>query len=97
MATLVTVTIEAAQKRNARLELQNRLEGVISLLDDPVTIREVDATTLEVQLPDALPEEELRAAIRTLANLVARPESGILSAIQVSPEETGGLQRRYSV
>ena len=96
MATLFTVDIDPDQRRNARLELQNRLEGVISLLDDPVVIRD-GATFLEVQLPDALPAEELQAAIRTVANLVRRPSSGILSNLQVSPENTDGLQRSYSV
>jgi len=97
MATLLTVDIDPALRRNARLELQNRLEGVISQLDDPVVIRDVDANTLEVQLPDALPAEELQAAIRTVANLVSRPGSGVLTAVQVNPEDTSGAQRSYSV
>jgi len=97
MATLITVTIDPAQKRNARSELQTRVEGNVTLLDEPVVIREVDASTLELQLPDALPAEELSAIIRTLANLVRRPESGILSNVVVTPEDTSGAQRQYSV
>ena len=97
MATLITVTIDPAQKRNAREELRSRVEGNVTLLDDPVVIREVDASTLELQLPDSLPAEELKAIMNTLANLVRRPESGILSNIVVSPENTEGVQRQYSV
>ena len=97
MATLLTVTIDAAQRRNAREELRTRVEGNVTLLDDPVVIRDVSETELEVQLPDALPAEELAAVVRTVANLVQRPESGILSAVQLNPENTDGIQRRYSV
>jgi hypothetical protein len=96
MATLLTVDIDPAQRRNARLELQNRLEGAISQLDNPVTIRD-GATYLEAQLPDALPAEELTSIIRTVSNLVRRPESGLLGNVQVTPENTEGFQRRYSV
>lgn len=98
MPTLMTVTIDPAQKRNAREELRTRVEGNLTRnLDDPVVIREVDASTLEVQIPDAVPAEEVSAVIRTIANLVRRPESGILSNVLVSPENTEGLQRHYSV
>lgn len=96
MATLVTVNIDASQRRNAREELRTRLEGNISLLDDPIVIRD-GATFLEVQLPDALPTEELQACLRTIANLVRRPESGITGNVTVSPENTNGVQRHYSV
>jgi len=96
MATLLTVTIDPTQRRNAREELQTRLEGAISLLDNPVVI--ADGTTyLEVQLPDALPAEELGAVVRTIANLVGRPESGIIGPVLLNPENTDGLQRQYSV
>lgn len=98
MATLLTVTIDPAFLRNAREELRTRVEGNVTRnLDDPVTIRNVDANTLEVQLPDALPAEELNAVIRTVANLVSRPESGIIGNVLVTPENTEGLQRSYSV
>lgn len=96
MATLLTVDINPAQRRNAREELQTRLQGNITLLDDPVVIRD-GATYLEAQLPDALPAEELAACVRTVANLVRRPESGLIGNVRVSPENTEGLQRRYSV
>jgi hypothetical protein len=96
MATLLTVDIDPAQRRNAREELRTRLEGNITLLDDPVVIRD-GATYLEAQLPDALPAEELAAIIRTLANLVRLPESCIVGNVQVNPENSEGLQRQYSV
>ena len=97
MATLVTLTIDPAQRRNAREELRTRVEGCVTRLDDPVVIRDVDSETLELQLPDALPAEELGSVLRTVANLVRRPESGILSNVVVSPENTDGIQRQYSV
>jgi len=96
MATLLTVDIDPAQRRNAREALQTRLQGNITLLDDPVTIRD-GATFLEASLPDALPAEELAACIRTIANLVRRPESGLLGNIRTTPEEHVGTQRSYSV
>jgi len=96
MATLLTVDIDPAQRRNARLELQNRLEGVISQLDNPIVIRDA-GNFLEAQLPDALPAEELAAVLRTVANLVRRPGSGLLGNVQVNPENTSGAQRSYSV
>jgi hypothetical protein len=97
MATLLTVDINPAQLRNAREQIQTRVQGATTLLDDPVVIREVSATSLEVQLPDALPAEELRSIIAGLANLVNRPESGITGNVQVNPENSEGIQRRYSV
>ena len=90
-----SVTIDPTQERNARLELQSRIEGAVSLLDNPVEIL-ASGTTLTVHLSDALPTEEIQAVIRTLANLVGRPESGIIGAVQVTPENTDGLQRTYS-
>jgi len=95
VATALRFTIDPAQKRNARLSLQNRLEGLITLLDDPVVIEE-GSNFLEVELPDALPTEELQAALRTLANLVNRPESGILSAATVTPAVQEDIPRVYS-
>lgn len=97
MATLITFTIDPAQRRNAREEIRTRVEGAVTLLDNPVVIRDVDSATLELQLPDALPAEELSSIIKGLANLVRRPESGILSNVVTSPENTEGLQRQYSV
>jgi len=97
MATLITVTIDPAQRRNAREEIQTRVEGAVTLLDNPVVIRDVDASTLELQLPDSLPAEEVGSIIKGLANLVRRPESGILSNVVVAPENTEGFQRQYSV
>jgi hypothetical protein len=97
MSTLITFTIDAAFRRNAREAIQTRVQGATTLLDDPVTIRDVSATSLEVQLPDALPAEELRSIIAGLANLVRRPESGILSNVVVSPEDASGAARQYSV
>lgn len=96
MTTALRFSTDAAHLRNARLALQNRVEGLVSLLDDPVVIEE-GADFLEVQLSDDLPEEELQAAIRTLANLVGRPGSGITELTLVSPEVRDGLQRVYSV
>ena len=100
MATLITITIDPAQRRNAREELQTRVEGCTTFArgeEGPTTIRDVDANTLELQLPDDLPAEELGSIIRTLANLVRRPESGILSNLVVTPEDISGAQRQYSV
>ena len=95
MTTDLTVLIDPAEARNARLELLNRIEGVVTLLDNPVVI-ERSGDSLIVRLSDDLPEEEVRAAIKTLANLVGRPGSGIISAVQAAPENTEGLQRVYS-
>ena len=97
MATLITLTIDPAQRRNAREAVRTRVEGAVTLLDDPVVIRDVDSETLELQLPDELPAEELASIIKGLANLVRRPESGVLSNVLVNPENTEGLQRQYSV
>lgn len=97
MATLITFTIDPAQRRNARGAIQTRVEGAVTLLDNPVVIRDVSASSLELQLPDLLPAEELVSIIKGLANLVGRPESGILSNVVVSPENTAGIQRHYSV
>ncbi len=96
MSTNLRVTIDAAQERNALLALQSRVEGAVTLLDDPVTILR-GTGFLEVQLPDALPEEELRSIIKGIANLVGRPGSGITGAVTSVPEDLNGLQRRYSV
>jgi len=95
MATLLRVTIDPAFERNALLALQSRVEGAVTLLDDPVTILR-GATFLEVQLPDALPEEELRSVIKGIANLVGRPGSGVIGAVTSNPEDLNALQRSYS-
>lgn len=96
MATLLTVTIDPALRRNAREELRTRVEGAVSLLDNPVVIAD-NTSSLEVQLPDALPAEELKAIVRAVANLVGRPGSGLLGPVALSPDAMNGLQRVYSV
>jgi hypothetical protein len=95
MATLLRVTVDHTQERNALLALQSRVEGTITRMDDPVTILR-GTGFLEVQLPDALPEEELRSVIKGIANLVGRPESGITGAVSSTPENLNGIQRSYS-
>jgi len=96
MATNLRVTIDPAQERNALLALQSRVEGALTLQDDPVTILR-GAGFLEVQLPDATPEEEVRSVIKGIANLVLRAESGITGAVTSAPEDLNALQRTYSV
>lgn len=96
MSTNLRVTVDPAQERNALLALQSRVEGAVALLDDPVTILR-GADFLEVQLPDALPAEELRSVISGIANLVGRPGSGVIGAVTVVPEDLSGAQRSYSV
>jgi hypothetical protein len=96
MTTDLRVNIEAAQERNALLALQSRVEGALSLQDDPVTILRGDGF-LEVQLPDATPAEEVNSVIKAISSLVGRPGSGITGAPTVTPESHGGLPRTYSV
>lgn len=96
MPTLLRVTIDPAQQRNALEALRSRTEGAVTLLDDPVTILR-GANFLEVQLPDAMPEEEVRSVLKGIANLVGRPGSGITGAVTSVPEDGNALQRTYSV
>ena len=96
MSTNLRVTIDSAQERNALLALQSRVEGALTLQDNPVTILRGDGF-LEVQLPDATPEEEVRSVLKGIANLVLRPSSGIISAVTSVPEDLNALQRSYSV
>lgn len=96
MPTLLRVTIDADQERNALLALQSRVEGAVTLLDDPVTILR-GSGFLEVQLPDAVPAEEVRSIIKGIANLVGRTNSGITGAVTSVPEDLNALQRVYSV
>jgi hypothetical protein len=96
MPTLLRVTIDPAQQRNALEALRSRTEGAVTLLDDPVTILR-GTNFLEVQLPDAMPEEEVRSVLKGIANLVGRPGSGITGAVTSVPEDGNALQRTYSV
>jgi len=96
MPTNLRVTIDPAQERNALEALQTRVEGALTLQDDPVTILR-GTGFLEVQLPDATPAEEVRSVINGIANLVGRAESGIIAAVTAVPENLDALQRTYSV
>jgi hypothetical protein len=96
MSTNLRVTIDSTQERNALSALQTRVEGALTLQDDPVVILR-GTGFLEVQLPDATPEEEVRSVIKGIANLVQRPGSGITGAVSTVPESLSGAQRVYSV
>jgi hypothetical protein len=94
MATTLRVDFEAAQARNALLAIQNRLEGVLTS-GEPIEIMR-GASYLEVTLGDEVVQEQVQAAIKTLANLVNRPESGITSAVVTTPENRDSYPRVYS-
>jgi hypothetical protein len=95
MATTLLCGFDPAQERNAFLAVRNRLEGVLTSGEPPVV--EKNVLVLEVTLSDDVPAEQVSAAIRTLANLASRPESGITTAWTTIPANTEGLQRQYSV
>jgi hypothetical protein len=90
-----TVTIDPSQRRNAREAILTRIEGAVTLLDEEVVI-ENGEDYLNVVLPDGVPDVEFLSIVRTLANLVRRPESGILSEILVLDNLPESAQRRYS-
>ncbi len=94
MPTLLRVAIDPAFERNARLAIQSRIEGSVSLLDRPI-VMERDADFLEVQLSEALPPEELNSVVKAISTLVGRPGSGIVGAISLTPDNVSGVPRAY--
>ncbi len=73
--TIYQIPLTGADDRNARIIIQNRLEGVMTQ-SEPIAIESVTGG-LQVVFPETMPQADVLAAVRTLANVAARPGSGI--------------------
>ena len=95
--TVLAIPLTGDNTRNAKIEVQNRLEGVLTT-SDPVEVGET-ATELQITFTDTTPDEEVRAALRTLANLADRPGSGIGRGYTFTlgwDDDANPIQREFS-
>lgn len=92
MAVTLRMTLDGTEDANAQREFRNRLEGVISL-EEPLDI-EIGTNFLQVVLPDAVPQEEVNACVRAMANLVDRPGSGFTAPMTLTPQDAAGSEQR---
>lgn len=73
--TVLELPLTGSDDRNALVAVQGRLEGVLTT-GEPLSI-ERTGTSLRLEFPDTVPDEQVRACLRTLANLADRPGSGV--------------------
>lgn len=95
--TVLEIPLTGADDRNAIAAVQSRLAGVI-VTGDPVTIART-GNSLQIQFDDVTPDNEINAALRTLANLADRPGSGIGRGYTFTAgydANAEGLQREFS-
>ena len=75
--TIYQIPLTGADDRNARRIVENRLAGVMTQ-GEPIAIGNVtNPNGLQVIFPETMPQEDVLAVVRTLANVAARPGSGI--------------------
>ena len=92
MAVTLRMTLDGTENANAKREFISRIEGVLTY-DEPLDLEE-GADYLEVVLPDAVPEEEVRALVATMANLIGRPGSGFIKPMVLTPQDAAGSEQR---
>lgn len=89
--------------RNAMASVRRVLDGALTF-QDMVDIEQVltngVTTALRVTFTDVMPDAEIKACLKGIANLVNRPSSGISSGITFTlsyDTVASGTQRQYSV
>jgi hypothetical protein len=100
--TIMRIPYSGTNIRNALVEIQRVLEGTMTV-DEPFGIEQVQSAgtvvAFQITFADTAPDEQIRAALTGLANLIERPESGLgrgMTFTNSYDPTTEARQREYS-